>query len=101
MKRAETARHNGIAGNSSHHHERQRCTVRRDAPKAKPSCAAAGVGPARSADTSTRASAPYTRRPRKRTEREVLRLRQRSQQKLNREECAARLWAGQPRGLRG
>lgn len=96
-----SARHNGVAGKSASHQVRQRCTVRREAPKTAPSCAAAGDAPARCAEPNTIASATNTRRPRKRTEREVQRLRQREQQKLNREEYSWRVWGGQPRGLRG
>lgn len=54
------------------------------------------------AEHSTTTKPRYTRRPRKRTDIEVVRRRQRLQQKLSRDENAsriARVW--QPRGLRG
>ena len=101
MNLPASARHNGVAGKSSIRQARQRCAVRRQAPKAAPSSAAAGNAEVRWVDRNTIASATNARRPKKRTEREVQRLRQRSQQKLKREECAVRLWPGQPRGLRG
>ena len=86
MKRAQAARHSGVNGNCCCHQSRQRCSVRRATPSCVPSRAAAGVGPARRADTSTTASARYTRRPRKRTDFDVDRLRHRAQQKLSRNE---------------
>ena len=55
----------------------------------------------RDPDTSTTASARYTRRPRKRTDSEVARLRHTAQQKLKRDEYSSRMLRGQPRGLRG
>ena len=57
--------------------------------------------PVRDADASTTASPRYTRRPRKRTDSEVERLRHTAQQKLKCDEQSPRMLGGQPRGLRG
>ncbi len=53
------------------------------------------------ADIKTMAMPRYARRPRKRTDMQVVRLRQALQQKLNRRSKSVRISAGQPRGLRG
>ena len=65
------------------------------------SLATAEVAWVRPADMSTTASPGYTRRPMKRTDTEVVRLRQRLQQKLKRDSKSGRTDGGQPRGLRG
>ena len=60
------------------------------------------ICPACRAEHSTTTKPRYTRRPRKRTDIEVVRRRQRLQQKLSRDENASRIArVGQPRGLRG
>ena len=101
MNRAQTSCHNGVNGRASCHHCRQRCSVRRGTPSSPASHAAAGICPACRADASTTARDRYTRRPRKRTDIEVVRRRQRLQQKLNRVEKSSRTSLGQARGLRG
>ncbi len=62
--------------------------------------AAAGICPACRADSRTTANPRYTRRPRKRTDIEVVRRRHRLQQKLNRDSKSARtsLGRGAPSG---
>ena len=101
MNRAQAARHSGVSGNCSRHQTRQRASVRRATPSVSPSRAAAGVGPAGRADTSTTASPRYARRPRNRTDIDVERRRQSAQQKLRRDKKSGRTSPGQPRGLRG
>ena len=51
-------------------------------------------------DASTMASITYTRRPKKRTDIKLLRLRQTLQQKLKREQKSARSFRSRPRTLR-
>jgi hypothetical protein len=100
MKRAHIACHRRVAGKLSRHHCRQRSSVR----GVTGSCCArrravAGVGPR--SDTSTTASAKCTRRPRKRTDAAVMRLRHLAQQKLKRLAKSSRTSDGKLRGLRG
>ena len=71
MKRAHVARHNGVSGNCSVHQACQRCSVWRATPNSAPRRTPVGVAAVRDPDTSTTASARYTRRPRKRTDSEV------------------------------
>ena len=100
MKRAHWACHNDVAGNSACHQFRQRISVRAGTPSVwHNSCVAAC--PAGRADSNTTSNDKYTRRPRKRTDTGVVRLRQIAQHKLKRVEKSARTAAGQPRGLRG
>lgn len=100
MNRPHIVCHSAVTGKLSRHHCRHRAMVRGETA----SCcarrlAAAGVGPR--ADRSTIASARCTRRPRKRTDTAVVRLRHCEQQKLNRLAKSSRTSLGQLRGLRG
>jgi hypothetical protein len=101
MKRAHCACHRGVTGNCACHHWRQRSRVRIGIASASAVRAAAGVCPACRADTSTTANPRYTRRPRKRTDIAVHRLRQRLQQKLKRLSKSSRTSTRHARGLRG
>jgi len=98
MNRTRIDCQNGVAGNPSCHHARQRLSVlagmlnscRNSWPEALP-------GGERNINTTAR----YTRRPAKRTDGEVERASHRPQVKLRRLEYSSRTEAGQPRGLRG
>ena len=100
IKRPHIVCHRAVTGKLSRHHCRQRATVRGETASC---CArrltAAGVGPR--SDSSSTASARCTRRPRKRTDTAVIRLRHCAQQKLNRLAKSSRTSLGQLRGLRG
>lgn len=85
MKRAQLACQSGVVGKISAHQVLQRRTVRAGTASVPDSFACVDVGPARRADINTTASDKYTRRPRKRTDMAVERLRHRLQQKLNRD----------------
>jgi hypothetical protein len=100
MNRPHIVCHSAVAGKLSRHHWRQRATVRGEtASFCAKRMAAAGVGPR--SDSSSTASARCTRRPRKRTDTAVVRLRHCAQQKLNRLAKSSRTSLGQLRGLRG
>ena len=101
MKRAQAACHSGVCGNCSRHHWPQRAKVRRGIPNDRDSRAAAGFCPACRAEPSTTANPRYTRRPKKRTDIDVERLRHQPQQKLKRVSYSPRTAGGQPRGFRG
>ena len=73
-------------------------TARHAACKVNTASAAPGY---RIADAATTAIPRYTRRPRKRTDIDVMRRRQRLQQKLKRVSYSARTALKQARGLRG
>ena len=85
MKRAQVACQSGVSGNCSTHQFRQRWIVRAGTLNVSPSCATADVAAARPADINTTANPKYTRRPRNRTDTDVVRFRQRLQQKLKRD----------------
>ena len=101
MKRAPKACHSGVCGNCVSHHWRQRPKVCRGTSRYADNCAAAGMHITERVDASTTASITYTRRPKKRTDIEVTRLRQMLQQKLIREQKSDQSTGANPRGLRG
>ncbi len=100
MKRP-SASQNGVNTKAFVHHVRHRRKVRTGTCNQLATCAAADIRITERVDNSTTANITYTRRPRKRTDIEVLRLRQSAQQKLCREEKSARNAGAHPRGLRG
>lgn len=85
MKRAQLACQSGVIGKISAHQVLQRLSVRAGMTRVADSFACVDVDPARRVDINTIASDKYTRRPRKRTDMDVDRLRHRLQQKLKRD----------------
>ena len=85
MKRAQLACQSGVIGKSSAHQDLQRSIVRAGTQSVADSCACVDAGPARRAGINTTISDKYTRRPRKRTDMAVERLRHLPQQKLKRD----------------
>ena len=84
MKRAQLPCQSGVVGKISAHQVLQRRIVRAGMASILDS-ACVDAGPEGRVDINTTASDRYTRRPRKRTDMEVERLRHRLQQKLNRD----------------
>jgi len=76
MKAPRPPSHNGVRTNASVHQARQRSRVRKGTPSPPASTGAAEFEPACRLELRTTISAKYTRRPRKRTEAGVLRVRQ-------------------------
>ncbi|MDM0118115.1 hypothetical protein QTI66_39290 [Variovorax sp. J22R133] len=100
MKAPHAPRHSGVRTNASAHQVRQRSRVRSGI--ASPaSSAALEFEPACRLELTTTISAKYTRRPKKRTDVAVVRLRHEAQQKLKRCSKLDRNSGRQPRGLRG
>lgn len=75
MKRAQADCQSNVKGNRSVHQDRHRCSVRSGTASSPARCVCAEVGAARRSDFSTTSNAKYTRRPRKRTDMAVVRLR--------------------------
>lgn len=85
MKRAQSDRQSGVIGKISPHQVLQRRIVLAGTASVSDSIAWVDVGPARRSDINTIARDKYTRRPRKRTDMAVVRLRHWLQQKLKRD----------------
>ncbi len=83
MKAAHAPNHSGVRGNASRHHSRQRSRVRAGTARLT-NLGVLVFEPACRLEHKTTSSAKYTRRPRKRTDGAVARLRQMLQQKLSR-----------------
>ncbi len=98
MNRARIACQNGVAGNPSCHHTRQRLSVRAGMLNSSRSSLPEALP---GGDRNINTTAKYTRRPANRTDGDVERASHRPQVKLRRREYSSRTDAGQPRGLRG
>jgi len=93
--------HSGVRINASAHQTRQRSSVRKGTSSLLANLGAPEFEPACRLELRTTTSAKYTRRPRNRTDMAVMRLRQASQQKLNRQLKFDANSIRHPRGLRG
>jgi uncharacterized membrane-anchored protein YjiN (DUF445 family) len=85
MKRAQSDRQSSVAGKMSAHQVLQRKIVLAGMSSVSDNVASVDVGPTCRFDISTNARDKYTRRPRKRTDMAVERLRHWLQQKLKRD----------------
>src|SRR5450755_4489233 len=100
MNAPRSTSHSGVRINASAHQTRQRSSVRKGTCSPLANFGAPEFEPACRLELRTITIAKYTRRPRKRTELGVVRVRHESQQKLNRNPKLDANSGKQPRGLR-